>query len=54
MALAARSVLACWVSATILKAASDIERLGLVDALKSGVERTWFIVETTFRYLASW
>ena len=29
-----------------------LERLGPLDALESGIERTWFIVETTFRYLA--
>ncbi len=28
------------------------ERLGPVEAVNAGVERTWFIVETTFRYLA--
>jgi len=27
------------------------ERMGPVDALESGVERTWFIVHSTFRYL---
>ena len=27
------------------------ERMGLVSALEAGTERTWFIVETTFRYL---
>jgi regulator of sigma E protease len=27
------------------------ERMGLLQSLDSGVDRTWFIVETTFRYL---
>jgi regulator of sigma E protease len=31
--------------------AIDYERMGPVEALQSGVERTWFIIDATFRYI---